>query len=320
MLLLILFVVGINGCLDTRKKNALKDYNRDVTSIVEQSRQSSQDLFETLNGGGAANDLQVQVNQIRLQAEEDVKRAGNLSVPDDMRPAQRNFDLVLNLRASGVRTIADELQNVGASEQAQVAAVGKIAGQMQAFLASDVVYSQRVGPLIKEALDDAGISDQQIAQSKFLPSIAWLDPGNIGDRLGAEAGTGSGSSSTPAPGLHGHGLISVAIGSTTLQPGEAVNRVAAGSGLAVDVVFANQGDNNEQKVKVKISIAGSGKPITREKTVNQTVAKKNVETSIPLESAPPIGEAVKLTVEVAKVPGEEKTDNNKQTYTVLFTR
>lgn len=321
VLLLILFVVGINGCLDTRAKNALKDYNRDVTSIVESSRQSSQDLFETLNGGGAANDLQVQVNQIRLQAEEDVTRADALDVPDDMRAAQRNLELTLNLRETAVQTIAEELQNVGASEQAQVAAVGKIAGQMQALLASDVVYSQRVAPLIKEALDEADISDQEIAQSKFLPSIAWLDPANIGDRLGAESGGSSGSSSRdPAPGLHGHGLVSVGVGETALQPGEAVNRIPAGSGLAFAITFANQGDNNEAKVKVKVSITGGGRPITREKTVNQTIAKKNVEVSVPLETAPPIGQAVKVNVEVAKVPGEEKTDNNKQTYTVLFTR
>ena len=36
---------------------------------------------------------------------------------------------------------------------------------MQSFLASDVVYKARVAPLIKQALDDAGVTGQQIADS-----------------------------------------------------------------------------------------------------------------------------------------------------------
>ena len=41
---------------------------------------------------------------------------------------------------------------------------------------------------------------------------------------------------------------------------------------------------------------------------------------MPLGTAPPIGTPVRVTVTVAKVPGEVKTDNNTQTYTVIFTR
>ena len=43
---------------------------------------------------------------------------------------------------------------------------------MQKFLASDVVYSQRVVPLIKQALDDNDISGPDDRRRAFLPNLA----------------------------------------------------------------------------------------------------------------------------------------------------
>jgi hypothetical protein len=41
---------------------------------------------------------------------------------------------------------------------------------------------------------------------------------------------------------------------------------------------------------------------------------------VALDGQPPTGQNVPITVEVAAVPGEEKTDNNKQTFSAVFTR
>ena len=73
---------------------------------------------------------------------------------------------------------------------------------MQAFLASDVIYSQRVAPLIQQALDDNGIHGQAIAPSKFLPVIGWLDPGFVGDKLNPDAGVSQGRQPRPAQAGH----------------------------------------------------------------------------------------------------------------------
>jgi len=56
------------------------------------------------------------------------------------------------------------------------------------------------------------------------------------------------------------------------------------------------------------------------KTVPQTTAKQSSRVSIPLGQTPPVGQAATVEVVVARVPGEETTDNNRQQYTVLFTR
>ena len=41
---------------------------------------------------------------------------------------------------------------------------------------------------------------------------------------------------------------------------------------------------------------------------------------LPLDRQPPIGSAVTIRTTVAKVPGEQKTDNNRSEYPALFER
>ncbi len=320
-LVLILLVVGIRGCLNTAKENALKDYNREVGTIVENSAQVSRQLFDALNGGARGEDLQVTLNQVRLVAEEDVDRVKGLDVPDEMQAAQRNLELVMNLREGAIGEIAGLVPDVGSDTPATAdRAVRRVAGEMQAFLASDVVYSQRVQPLIAQALSDEEIGGQNIPSSRFLQSIGWLEPGTVADRLGAEAADTGNDNRAPAPGRHGHGLSSVSVGDVTLQPGQVNNRIPAGSNIVFRVAFENQGEHDEQNVSVTVQVTGSGRPITRRKRVQLTRAGTAAEAEVPLGTAPPVGQPVTIRVTVAKVPGEENTDNNRQTYTALFTR
>ena len=319
LILLILIVLGVRGCVNSRQENAMRDYNRDVTAVITDSdRQVMQPFFSLLsNGAKEGQDLQVQVNQLRQGADDDVKRAEGFDVPDEMADAQDNLLLGLNLRAEAIRKIADKIPTAQGRGTPARQANEQIAGQMQAFLASDVVYSQRVAPHIKEALDDAGIEGQTIATSRSLRDLAWLNPDVVVERLGSAAS--GGQTGEVAPGLHGHGLESVSVGNVTLQPG-VTNRVAAAGGVTFTVAVANQGDNNESDVRVSVSVRGAGKPITVNKTVPQTTSKQTTRVSIPLGQSPPVGQATTVTVSIGKVPGEQKLDNNRQSYTVLFTR
>jgi hypothetical protein len=325
-ILAILIVLGFKGCLDSRKDNALKDYNRNVTAVINDSDQSvGKPFFQRMSAGARnSSQLQVQINQLRLAAEDDVKRAKAFDVPGDMGAAQRNLELVLNLRSEALTKIADQIPAALGRGQTSENAINNIAGEMQAFLASDVVYSQRVAPLIKDALDDNDVKGQQIAGSRFMPDISWLSPATVGARLGRSAGgTSGGTSGQVAPGLHGHGLDGTSIGATALNP-EApgvVNRVAWSNNPTITVKFTNQGDNDESNVKVSVSVKpASGKTISATKTIGQTKSKATSTVNIPLGSAPPAGSPTTLSVLIAKVPGEKTTSNNRSSYTVIFTR
>jgi hypothetical protein len=324
LLIVILLVVGIRGCLESAKKRSLRDYNRDVSSLVQESDdQVSKPFFEALSGSGAASgdsvNLATQVNQLKIVSEDLVKRARDLDAPDDMKPAQRYLVDVLEFRADALRKIADKIPTAQSSGTQSEAAVRQITGQMMQFLTSDVIYSQRVAPYIKEALDDNEITGQTIATSQFLPSIDWLDESNVASRLGATAPASTRRRGPPAPGSHGHGLASVSVGGTELTSEEA-NRIQASPNLTFTVNFENQAENDEQGVVVKVEITGAGSPIRAQTTVPQTQASSSATAEVPLRRSPPVGQPVEIKVTVDPVPGEADSSNNTQTYPALFTR
>ena len=54
-----------------------------------------------------------------------------------------------------------------------------IAGAMQILLASDVLYSQRVAPLIQQSLSEHGVHGIPTSPSRFLPNLGWLEPNTV---------------------------------------------------------------------------------------------------------------------------------------------
>ena len=319
ILLLVVIVLGINGCINSRSERQLKDYNRDVTAIAEDSDQQVSKPFFQLLSSGADNgqDLSLQVNQIRLAAEQDAKRAKRLSVPDAMKGAQQGLLLAMNLRSQAFTQVAEQLKTAQGRGQAAETAIKAIAGQMKVLLGSDVVYEQRTVPLIKEALDDAGIKGQAVQASRSLPSAKWLAPATIQDALGG--GTGSSSSTTNPTGRHGHGLTSTSIGDIALTPGGPVNKVTRTAPLNVTVKFQNQGESDERNVTVSVKLTAPGGGVTSAQK-KLLVTKQGVDTvvTVPLLKPPAAGTAAELTVRVNPVPGEKNTDNNQSTYTVLL--
>ena len=323
ILLIVLLFVAVRSCASSRQENALKDYNREVSSIVRESdSQIGAPFFELLGQAGdeSPQDLQSNISGYRVQAENQLKQARDLSVPGEMTGAQQSLLIALEFRRDGLGYIASRIRTaLGDEGEAANDAIAEIAGQMQVFLTSDVLYNARTARLIKAALDDAEIGGQRIASSKFLPGIEWLSEQTVASTLGQTLSGGSGGSGEPpAPGLHGTGIESVAIGDTTLQP-DAPNRITAGADTPILVKFTNQGENDEFDVKVTVTVEGGDKPIKASRTVDTVARGQTAEASLTLGKAPPAGAAVTVKVNVAKVPGEQKTDNNNAEYDVLFT-
>jgi hypothetical protein len=324
VLLLVLLFIAVRSCASSRHENALKDYNREVSSIVRESdTQVGQPFFQLLSDAGSESpqDLQTNISGYRVQAESQLKQARNLDVPDEMKGAQQALLMALEFRRDGLGAIAERIRTaLGDEGDASNKAITEIAGQMQEFLASDVLYQARAVPIITHALDEAEIGGQKIATSRFLPGIEWLDEQTIATTLDQQltGGGGGGGDEEPAPGLHGTGLDSVSVGETRLQP-DAPNRIPATDDLAFLVRFTNQGENDEFDVKVTVTVEGGDKPIKASRTVDTVARGATAEASVPLGQKPPTGAAVTVKVNVGKVPGEQKTDNNQAEYDVLFT-
>ena len=243
-----------------------------------------------------------------------------------MKPAQRTLLLALGVIEEAMGKVAERIPGALSTDSATAEpAVIAVATEMRAFLAADVVYTRRTLALINQVLKDNDIGGQTIQASRFLPNDGWLDPPIVARRIHADAGRGAGADASARPataGTHGHGLIAVTVGNVTLASGaDASNRIPASSNLTFNVKIANQGENPETDVRVRVIITPQrgGKPITAQKTVDQTTAGNEVTVPVALAQSPPIGAAT-VKVEVRKVTGEVNTTNNSQEYPAIFDR
>ena len=325
LLFLLLLVFVVNSCRNSQRENALKDYNSEVSAIAsESSRQVGTEFFRLLGEGGSESpqDLQTAVSGFRVQAEQQLKQAEALDVPDQMSGAHQSLLVALEWRRDGLDYVAERVgAALGDSGDAADEAIQQIAGQMQVFLSSDVTYETRVVPFIKSALDADEIGGQEIARSRFLPSLEWLQPEVVAAQLGQQlsAGAGRNRNEPTGPGLHGTNIDSVSYGDTTLQP-DAPNQLTFAPDSTFSVAFTNGGENDEFDVRVTVRIAGGGggDPVSLTDTIDQIAPQASATAEVALEEPPPLGSAVTITVRVQPVPGEEKTDNNEAEYQAIF--
>jgi hypothetical protein len=325
VLFALLLVVLVKGCQDSRRQNALKDYNREVSSIgSESSRQVGTEFFRLLGQSGGSQspqDLQTQISGFRVQAEQQLKQAEGLSVPGGMEGAQQSLLIALEWRRDGLDYIAERIRTaLGNQGDAADAAIQQIAGQMQVFLASDVAWRTRVIPFVAATLKSGSITNAPPPDSRFLPDLQWLQAAVVAQKLGQQlsAGAGRAKNQPTGPGLHGTSLDSTGYGSTTLQPGSP-NTLTYNAQTGFAVKFTNGGDNDEFDVKVTLRIeSGSGKPITATDTINQIAPKASATANLALDTPPPTNTALTIKVQIAPVPGETKTDNNASQYQAIF--
>ena len=94
-----------------------------------------------------------------------------------MAEAQRDLLLALDLRVEGMGKIAALVPAALGGKSKQAAP--QIAGDMEIFLASDVIYSQRVAPLIQQTLTANGIQGLSTRATRFLPNVGWLEPSTV---------------------------------------------------------------------------------------------------------------------------------------------
>jgi hypothetical protein len=325
IVVLLLLVFFIDSCRDSRRENALKDYNRQLSTIADESaRQVAVPFFQLLSesAGGSPQDLQTQISGYRVTAEQQYEQARRLDAPDEMSGAQQAALIALEWRRDGLDRIAQEVRTALGDESEQAdAAIEQIAGQMELFLASDIAWETRVIPFIRSTLDEAEIGGQEIRRSPFLQDLDWLEPQTIATVLDQQLTSGGDGGGEPTgPGLHGSGLDSTAYGDVTLQPGIS-NRLTYEPGTGFTINFTNQGENDEFDIKVTLRIRREGAdPITTSETIPKLAAGESATAELPLEDQPPLDTAVTIRAQVARVPGEEKLDNNSAEYNVLFTR
>jgi hypothetical protein len=322
LILIFLVVVGISSCERSAAHGALTTYNSDVTQIAEHSDTSvSAPFFSDLLAANGKSGLEVEVelNQLHDLAQSDVARAQQLSVPGDMEPAQRDLVLALNFRAEAVGAVSNliiaALGGQSAGGQTAGQAIKLIAGQMEALLSSDVIYSQRVAPLITQTLASDGVSGQVVYTSRWVHDLGWLLTSTVSSRLTGVSGTGV-NGQPLAPGTHGHRLAGVSVGANTL--GTSVNHIPSGPNPTFTVLVDNDSDNAATDVQVSVSVTSGGRTTPAATyTIARTEPGKTYSVHVPVTGVP-LQTPAQVKVEIKSVPGEKNTANNRASYTAIF--
>ncbi|MBS1679962.1 MAG: hypothetical protein JST08_21550 [Actinobacteria bacterium] len=310
LIALIVIVLGVKGCLDAQARGALSDYSRSVRQILVETEQSSKRFFGLLEDPGT---LSVTEFTGKVEAERSAMtnlktRVEGLSAPGALGSAQNSLELVYTLRAAAMEKIAEKMPTaLGEAGAAQ--ATTAITKQMQTLLASDVIYESVVRPEINNKLSDEGIEGHDVPKSTFVPDgTKWLEEGEVAKALGTVSGSSGGE---PGPGLHGLGLVGTSVNGTELSA-ESTTSVTTEGTPEVEVTVQNQGESTENGVTVVV--IANGKETTQEIAALEAAAEETAV--VPLTPAPE-GET-KLEVQVEPVPGEQFTQNNEATYTVVF--
>jgi hypothetical protein len=309
LILLILLVVGVKGCLDARANRELSDYARNVSQIVEETQGTSKSFFGKLEDPGnlSVTEFVDQVGADRSAMTTYAERIDDLGTPGDMSRAQGNLELAYQLRVSAMDEISAKMSTALGDAGAEKAMMG-IAKQMQKLAAADVIYEQVVRPEVDGVLASNDVSGNDLPKAAFLPDEKWLEESTVTDALGGVSGGGGGAAT---PGLHGLGLIGVSVNGSELVEGAPVT-VAGEEGVEVEVTVQNQGESTENGVTVSVTYEGN----TLEQEIDEIAAGEEATANIALTPAPS-GE-VTLEVEAEPVAGEQFSENNEASYTVLI--
>jgi hypothetical protein len=318
VVLLIVIVLVVNGCLKSQAKQSLETYNRDVSRIAQESEQQvAKPLFSELANANSksALDVENQLDQLHIQAQSQASDAKGLSVPGSMSGAQRDLLLVLDFRAEGVAKVASLVRTALGGQAKQASTL--IAGDMEIFLASDVIYSQRVVPLIQQTLSENGIHGQSTTPSHFLPNLGWLEATTVYARLTGQPAGSSAQSGETLSGHHGSALKGVSVGTNKLEEEPALNHISGGGNPTFTAQVENAGEFPETDVKVDVTITAGGKQFKASQVINKTEPGKTANAEIAVNGVP-LGVASKVEVQVEPVPGETNHEGTKGTYLAIF--
>jgi hypothetical protein len=315
VLVVIALVLIVSAILASQKASALEQYDRELNQLARQSEQQvAKPLFVALAGAGGkqAIDVEQQINELQREAQQIAAQARGVGVPGEMAEAQRNLLLAVQMRAEALGKIS-ALMHEALGGQAKTAATS-IAGAMEILLASDVIWSQRVVPLAKEALAGGGIHGLTTADSRSLPNLGWLAPETALTRITGKTASELGK---PAPGTHGDALTGVAVGGSALQAQPALNHVTGGANPTFVVTFQNTGENSETNTKVVVSVTSGGKTVSASDTVEKTEPGQTANAEVHV-SGVTTGVPANVEAKVEEVPGETNLENNKGAYLAVF--
>jgi hypothetical protein len=336
LVVLIALVLIVKALLDHQAVAGLRTYDDNVSRLVDGEQATVvQPVFREIdNAFNSSNpiDVPTALQQYVSQEQSDYRTAQSWSVPAQMVGAQRWLVEAFGLRYEALAGIASEMNNALAVGAGQATAIKHIAGEMEKLLSADVIYRDRVQPLIADALAKANVVDA-VSPSVFLPDIGWLQPENVANRILGYVPTSLGG--PPVTGSPGHELLSVSVqtGPTTATAlsSNSINKLPyTSAGITFVLTVLNSGTLKEHEVQTNIHFFKQGQNtscLTSTATIPLTDPGSQYQTRILFAPAQCgvnlptyFNEGLLMTAQVETLPGETDKTNNRKTFDIEFTR
>jgi hypothetical protein len=313
---LVFFGLLIQSCASTSKKDAYRSYMTKVASIAQSSASDGAQVATDLTTPGVkVSDLAGKLDGVAAQERQNVTAAQRLDPPGRLRPEHEDLIEALQLRVSGVQGLADTFRQTATSKASTDAAL--LAAPAERLLASDVTWDDLFrGPATTQMKND-GISGVVAPESHFVTNQSLITEQSMVLVLQRLRGAST-SGGTPT-GIHGTNITE-----TKVQPGGQVlsvtneNTVTATTDLAFVVTISDSGDSQEVGIKVTLTIQKPQGAIVKTQTVDLINPGQTKSVTFNNLGQVPFAQRTTVNVDVAPVPGEHNTANNKASYPVIF--
>lgn len=318
ILIVVLLVFWVGSCRSESKRTAYEEYMAGVRELARDSEEVGTRLNTTLTTPGirlAA--LREQLNALAQRQQQGVGQARELDPPAPLRDEHENLVQALEFRVGGLKRLGAAFEQT-ASVQGAASAGELLSTQVQRLVASDVIWDDAfrapaMGELRKQEIGGVDVPDSTFLKNPVFATEAGMT--RVVQRIrGASTGGTTG-------GRHGNALLSVRAlpDGDQLQVG-ADNTVVATAGLAFEVTVENQGDSQEVRVPVILEVEQTPRPLRRTETIQ--LIDEGEQAKVVFED---LGQVVQFAqettvrVQVVRVKGEQKIDNNSASYSVIFT-
>ncbi|MDX6475558.1 MAG: hypothetical protein QOH95_1069 [Gaiellaceae bacterium] len=312
---LVFFGLLIQSCASTSKHDAYKNYMAKVGTIAQGSASDgAQVATELTTSGVKVSDLADKLAGIAEQERQNVAAAKRLNPPGPLRPENEDLIEALQLRVTGVQGLADTFRKTAGSKASSDA--GLLASPAERLLASDVMWDDLfLGPATAE-MTRQRVTGVVAPESHFVNNHDFITARSMS--LVLQRLRGASTSGTPT-GIHGTNIVDTKVlpGNQALSPTQE-NTVTATTQLAFAVTIADSGDGQEVGIKVTLTIQKPQGAIVKTQTVPLINPQQQKTVTFGNLGQVPFAQKTTVNVDVAPVPGERTTSNNKASYPVIF--
>jgi hypothetical protein len=317
-ILVVVIVVIARAALHSGQAAEYQRYMTEVEDILDQSDTVGDQLVTLLTDPGDINRTQFQNRLDKFVADSESLKvaAEDLDAPSELvdRGVHQMFLLVMSFRQMGLADLKQSLMGALEAQGTEVA-LEQITHGLYYLTNSDFLYKEVFMPRVTTIITEKGLTGVTVPSSQFIsdPDLASKD--KVQGILAGLKRIGN------LQAVHGVALVKVVAlpDEKEITAGGTFNLTASDQ-LAFIVTVENQGNMDEEAVKIVVTLLAADSDEPQKATVTIDRLESKSKTTVRVEGINPTdyGVVALLKVKVGPVPDEKYNDNNSIEANVIF--